>query len=57
MALKNNCMYVSTTELVSLAMVTVFLAHFSFTKKPKSNSVEEELISYNKRKRVSNSGV
>ena len=38
MALKNNCMYVSTTELVSLAMITVFLAHFSFTKKPKSNS-------------------
>ena len=57
MALKNNCMYVSTTELVSLAMVTVVLAHFSFTKKPNTNSVEEELISYNKRKRVSNSGV
>ena len=57
MSLKNNCMYVSTTELVSLAMVTVVLAHFSFTKKPNTNSVEEELISYNKRKRVSNSGV
>ena len=57
MALKNNCMYVSTTELLSLAMVTVVLAHFSFTKKPNTNSVEEELISYDKRKRVSNSGV